>query len=223
MRVTRAFAFIDLCGFTAFTECHGDDVAVWVLAELRAGLREIAARRGVRVAKWLGDGAMLSSTSTVSLVAMTVEIRHRLRGTIPGLSVRVGMAAGPVIMFEGDDYIGRAVNVASRICDEAAPDQVLATWTVAREVPTWVTLGDVGAVDLKGFTDLVEVVSVDVAASSTASMIADPVCGLVIPSGFATGPVGSDSAQPPRFCSQDCAEAYRAHRPDRGPWFGPVG
>lgn len=115
MSVVRAFAFIDLCGFTAFTESHGDDVAVDVLAELRAGLREIAARRGVRVAKWLGDGAMSSSTATRSLVSMTVEIRHRLRVTIPDLSVRVGMDAGPAIMFEGDDYIGRAVNVALRI------------------------------------------------------------------------------------------------------------
>lgn len=219
MRVARTFAFIDLCGFTAFTECHGDGVAVKVLAELRAGLREIAARRGVRVAKWLGDGAMLSSTSTASLVAMVVEIRHRLRGTIPDLSVRVGMDAGPVIMFEGDDYIGRAVNLASRICHEATPDQVLATWCVARDVPGWVTLGDPRAVHLKGFADFVEVLSVDVATLSKQAMVSDPVCGLTIPSRFATSASGP-APSPARFCSLDCAEAFAAQNPDRGAPFG---
>ena len=47
--------------FTAFTERFGDERTVVVLASFRTRVREIAARRGVRVTKWLGDGAMLSS------------------------------------------------------------------------------------------------------------------------------------------------------------------
>jgi class 3 adenylate cyclase len=30
-------------------------------------------------------------------------------------------------MFEGDDYIGRSVNMASRLCDRAKEGKVLAT------------------------------------------------------------------------------------------------
>ena len=44
------------------------------------------------------------------------------------------MARGPVILFEGDDYIGTAVNLAARLCDIAAPHEVLATPSIT-EVP----------------------------------------------------------------------------------------
>ena len=115
----RCFAFIDLSGFTAFTDRHGDERVVVVLAQLRTALREAAARRGVRVVKWLGDGAMLSSTMTDAVSALVVEMDHRMRTAIPSLAVRAGLDCGPVIMFEGDDYIGRCVNLASRLCDQA--------------------------------------------------------------------------------------------------------
>ena len=59
MRVARTFAFVDLSGFTQFTDLHGDDEAVAVLSQFRAALRATASDIGVRVAKWLGDGAML--------------------------------------------------------------------------------------------------------------------------------------------------------------------
>ena len=56
MRVRRYFAFVDLCGFTRFTEVHGDEEAVSVLTGFRTLVRYIASEHGVRVAKWLGDG-----------------------------------------------------------------------------------------------------------------------------------------------------------------------
>jgi len=58
-RVTRTFAFIDLCGFTDFSDSHGDDAAVGELVKLRASVRAAAPLFGVRVDKWLGDGVML--------------------------------------------------------------------------------------------------------------------------------------------------------------------
>lgn len=207
MRVDRTFAFIDLCGFTAFSERHGDDVAVTVLAELRSALREIAARRGVRVAKWLGDGAMLGSTSSTSLVAMVVEIRHRLRSTIPDLSVRVGMDRGPVIMFEGDDYIGRAVNVAARLCGKAAEGQILGTLDVLDDLPPWVLADQLSSVELKGFAHRIEIASVDLALPRDAHAATDPVCGLTLPIPFMVASPETALSMA-RFCSVDCAEAF---------------
>src|SRR5579863_9815671 len=111
MRVERCFAFVDLSGFTAFTERYGDEQTVVVLTNFRTRVREIAARRGVRVTKWLGDGAMLSSSDAPAVVAMVMELAGIVPQTLP-LDIRAGLAQGPVIMFEGDDYIGRAANVA---------------------------------------------------------------------------------------------------------------
>src|SRR3546814_16788248 len=106
-----------------------------MLAQMRTTLRESAARRGVRVVKWLGDGAMLSSTMIDAVAGLVVELDTRLAEIIPSLPVRAGMASGPVIMFEGDDYIGAPVTIAARLCDQAQTPEVLATVTVAAHRP----------------------------------------------------------------------------------------
>ena len=41
------------------------------------------------------------------------------------LTLRAGIATGYALLFEGDDYIGSAVNMASRLCDIAGPHEVL--------------------------------------------------------------------------------------------------
>ena len=58
-RVQRTFAFVDVSGFTAFTDREGDAAAVEMLETIRAIIRRLSSVHGVRVAKWLGDGAML--------------------------------------------------------------------------------------------------------------------------------------------------------------------
>ncbi|HSN70419.1 MAG TPA: hypothetical protein VLT59_02875, partial [Steroidobacteraceae bacterium] len=59
MRVPRTFVFVDLSGFTNYTAAFGDDAAGRVLATFRAIVRNVASDRGVRIAKWLGDGCMI--------------------------------------------------------------------------------------------------------------------------------------------------------------------
>jgi len=158
MRVDRCFAFIDLCGFTAYTEENGDEEAVLLLAGFRTSLREAAARRGVRIVKWLGDGAMLSSTMPDAVIALVVETDHQLERTSATLSLRAGMDVGPVIMFEGDDYIGRSVNIAARLCDKAEAGTVLAT-PDDLHLPTWVHIADTRTVSIRGIAEPLEVVA----------------------------------------------------------------
>ena len=109
-RVRRTFAFIDLCGFTDFVDEHGDHGAVAELQTLRAAVREVAPLFGVRVEKWLGDGLMLVGVESEPLVgaALAIEQRHHRTGQ---LELRGGVASGDVILLEGDDYVGRAVNL----------------------------------------------------------------------------------------------------------------
>ena len=59
MRVPRTFAFVDLSGFTNYTAAYGDDAAGRILSTFRSLVREVSSERGVRVAKWLGDGCMI--------------------------------------------------------------------------------------------------------------------------------------------------------------------
>ena len=148
---------MDLSGFTQFTDIHGDDEAVAVLTHFRAALRATASDFGVRIAKWLGDGAMLVSVDTVSLVEATVSLADRFasEGLLP---LRAGLAAGNVILFEGDDYTGGAINLAARLCDLAAPLEVLATVDVGEQVPDGIAAVAVGEHLIAGLAVPVEVV-----------------------------------------------------------------
>jgi class 3 adenylate cyclase len=209
MRVERCFAFVDLCGFTAFIEHYGDERTVVVLADFRTRIREIAARRGVRVTKWLGDGAMFSSEDTQAVAAAVLELGVVVPKSIP-LEVRAGISRGPVIMFEGDDYIGRATNVASRLCDAAHPGQTLATREVVSHVPRWVAAGEPRFYPALGFDRPLEASLITVGTAEV--VVIDPCCGLVLPLipdlDTRFGPDGSIQ----RFCSTACALSWEENQ-----------
>ena len=158
MRVHRSFAFVDVSGFTALTETEGDEHAVEVLTAFRALLREICARRGVRIAKWLGDGVMLVCVETPPLLAGILELHHvvcTVSSPAQTVSIRSGVTSGDVILMEGDDYIGHCVNVAARLCDLAQAGEALASPSVMDHLPRWgvvVTHRDV-ALTRRGKTD----------------------------------------------------------------------
>lgn len=124
-RVRRTFGFIDLSGFTNFAVTHGDDRAVEQLSIFRAAVRSVGSATGIRVAKWLGDGAMLVGLDAAGLISALLRIKALVEHNAE-LSVHGGVASGDVILFEGDDHIGSVVNLASRLADLAEPGQILA-------------------------------------------------------------------------------------------------
>jgi adenylate cyclase len=160
-RVHRGFAFVDLCGFTDFADEAGDDEAAEVLHVLRAGVREAATNHGVRVDKWLGDGAMLITVELPALLAAVVEAKWAISDQV-SLSLRCGVAAGPVMIFEGDDYVGRAVNLAAKLCELAQPDQCLATADLAAACPVGLEATPIGARSVSGFHEPMELVAIDI-------------------------------------------------------------
>ena len=156
-RVHRSFGFIDLSGFTDFVDEYGDQAALTELQHLRGAVREVAPMFGVRVEKWLGDGCMLVGVDNEPVVAAVVAIQQRYLLN-SALELRAGIATGDVLLLDGDDYVGQAVNLASRLCDNAGADQVLAD---ARELhlPTWVVATERIEVPIKGFSEPVEAVA----------------------------------------------------------------
>jgi len=166
MRVRRYFAFVDLCGFTRFTEVHGDVESVAVLTGFRALVRDIASEHGVRVAKWLGDGAMFVSTDGPALAAALLELDQRASDAVD-LPIRAGFSGGDVILFEGDDYIGGPVNLASRLSDVASPGEILASADLGAFVPDGGEVRPVEPRVVPGFMQPVPIVAVGVAEPIT--------------------------------------------------------
>ena len=77
------------------------------------------------MAKWLGDGAMIVGVEPEPVIEAVVSMIEANR-EMTALPLRAGVASGDVILFEGDDHIGQAVNLASRLSDLAGPDEILA-------------------------------------------------------------------------------------------------
>lgn len=159
--VRRNFAFIDLCGFTQLTDEHGVGAAVAALSTFRAVVRERAGWRGVRVAKWLGDGAMLVATEPRPLLDAVLRMEQSLDVRGCPLPLRAGVAAGRVILFEGDDYIGRPVNLAARLCDDAEPRQILVTASLYDAAGAGLGARPLGPYLIRGFNRPVDVVDLN--------------------------------------------------------------
>jgi class 3 adenylate cyclase/YHS domain-containing protein len=217
VRVDRCFAFLDLCGFSAYTELNGDEEAVSVLSMMRSVVRRAADRRGVRVMKWLGDGVMLASGDRGSIAAATLEIRHHLGGASP-LSVRTGICRGDVLVFDGDDYVGAVINAAARLCDRAGPGQILMAEHPDATVPPWATTRPYGLVDVPGLSKPLAVHEVDVLLTPDTQPVMDPVCGMPVDPSVAVSPTGEHGPELRCFCSAECAEHWgraagrRVHR-----------
>ena len=126
MRVFRCFSFVDMCGFTRMNDTLGDDEALAVLAAFRAIVRGLSPDHGIRVGKWLGDGCMFVGTEVRPVVETVLDLTERMENASIVLPLRIGIAAGKVIVFEGDDFIGMPINLASRLCDAAGPGATMA-------------------------------------------------------------------------------------------------
>jgi adenylate cyclase len=157
MRIPRTFAFVDLSGFTNYTAAFGDDAAGRILSAFRSLVREIASERGVRIAKWLGDGCMIVSVDQSNAISFALALENRSAEVCAPLSLRVGIASGYALLFEGDDYIGSAVNMASRLCDMAGPFEVLIPTMQLERMPEGVTATPYGEVELRGFPGTIDV------------------------------------------------------------------
>lgn len=207
VRVARTFAFIDLCGFTSLTSAHGDEPAVALLAEFRASVRDVCSRRGVRIAKWLGDGAMLVCVEVAPAVAAAVEIENRMARRRSPLAIRAGLSCGDVILFEGDDYIGHAVNLAARICDLAEAHEILATQEVVAHAPPWVARAPAGIRFVRGLAHPVTLVELGLRPDRD-DHATDPVCRMEIPRAAAATTRAGPDGETVFFCSHSCAETW---------------
>jgi adenylate cyclase len=168
--VTRSFAFVDITGFTTYCDRHGEHAAIEVLTRFRGLVRDITARRGVRVAKWLGDGAMLVGVDEGPLIASVAELV--LRSPAAGIDTHAGLASGTVLFFEGDDYVGRPANLASRLCDVAEPGEILAH-SLHGELPRWIEVTGRRAVEVTGMGGIASVVRLGVREQTAVDAVGD--------------------------------------------------
>lgn len=181
-RVELVVVFCDLRGFTAFSVRADTDTVIMVLQRYYEVLeRTVNAYEGALI-RFSGDGAMVLLNAPVSVpdpalraVAMASDMQRDVQELLAGwralegrrLGFGVGIAMGPAtvggIGSEGRlDYtaVGNAVNLASRLCDNAQDNQILVDRVAAQAIGARMPLVALKALDIKGLDQPVPVFAV---------------------------------------------------------------
>ena len=164
--------FVDLRGFTGFTETAEPEEVMSVLREYHAELgRAIMAHDGT-IEHFAGDGIMILFNDPVPVeehelhaIRMTLAMRQSMSGLSQswrkrgyalgfGAGIAGGYATIGTIGFEGRlDYgaIGTVTNLAARLCGEATDSQILISPRIFSKIEAQVETEPVGELTLKGF------------------------------------------------------------------------
>ncbi|MGD9884906.1 MAG: adenylate/guanylate cyclase domain-containing protein [Reyranella sp.] len=196
-------AFVDLAGFSAIADVHGDAAAIAVLELFEDMVREALSEYEPPI-KWIGDEAMLAfrepQTAVQALGALLQACRREPRLPL----TRAGLNHGPVIR-RATDLFGSTVNIAARLTSLASPGQLLATEPVAMAAAAkGIRTRDLGKMALRSVRGEVSLYEIELAPSPDPAWI-DPVCKMHAPYA-AYRRADSDG---PWFCSLRCEEAYR--------------
>ena len=90
-----------------------------------------------------------------------MDLEQRASSVCAPLTLRAGIATGHALLFEGDDYIGSAVNMAARLCDYAHDFDVLMPTMHLDRLPEGVMPSPFGEIELRGFPGAIDVVAPD--------------------------------------------------------------
>ncbi len=152
---TVTIAFTDIEGSSAMMERLGDAMFLNLLAWHDRIVREAAASFRGYVVKSQGDGYMLAFPSAAEALRCIVSIRDRSNEGFEGRAIRVraGLHSGEAIRRE-DDFFGRTVVMAARLCSMARGGEILASDLVhalARGLGTF-QFDDSRSLTLRGIT-----------------------------------------------------------------------
>lgn len=203
--VARTFAMIDLAGFTALTEAHGDDQA----ADVAMAFSELARDSlgpADQLVKTIGDAVLLASpdpTAGLELVSRTLAACREINSF---LVTRTGLHHG-FVAERADDYFGATVNLTARLAAHAGGSQVLATLPIANAArQLGVVVEDLGDTAFKNVAEPTRVFALDFGLAPAAESV-DPVCRMRVDHRSAAGTLRHGGVEY-WFCSLECAGRF---------------
>ena len=149
-RVSMTFCFVDLTGFTRYTEEEGDEEAL-DLIERFTDTVEATLPSEATIVKTIGDEVMVVSPEPASLTEWAAGFLALFQERP---QPRVGIHHGAAVFRDGD-YFGGDVNLAHRVVSRALAGEVLVTQGLvdATDAPDFLRFDAIGEVVLKGFPE----------------------------------------------------------------------
>ena len=158
--VPVTLCFIDLTGFTCYTEEEGDLEALDVVENFVRTVEETLPPEAT-IVKTIGDEVMVVSPDPASLTDWAVGLLARFPERP---QPRVGIHYAQAVYRDGD-YFGTHVNLAHRVVGRALAGEVMVTDTVRESLgERGLSCAPIGEVSLKGFPEPTELYLVRPAA-----------------------------------------------------------
>jgi adenylate cyclase len=149
-RVSMTFCFVDLTGFTRYTEEEGDEEALDMI-ERFIDTVEATLPSEATIVKTIGDEVMVVSPEPATLTEWAVGLLALFQERP---QPRVGIHHGAAVFRDGD-YFGGDVNLAHRVVSRALGGEVLVTEAVVEAIDEsdFLRFDAIGEVVLKGFPE----------------------------------------------------------------------
>jgi len=177
VRTPVAVLFSDIKGSTAYFEKFGDAQGLAMVQRHNAMLFPVIEECGGRVVKTIGDAIMAVFEEPKGAVQGAIAMQRVLEGDRIGqpfeehIHIKVGLHSGPCIVKDNDIY-GDVVNVASRVQNQAEPDQILITEDLmgaAKKIG--VQCARMGHTSMRGRVEPINIYAVAWSASSNDQLI----------------------------------------------------
>lgn len=180
MSAGKTFAFVDLAGFSALTETHGDDAAADLVGQFERMVRASLGSSDELVAM-IGDAAFLASPDPAAALGLLRRVWSRANAESDFPTLRAGVHHGDAAARDGN-YFGTAVNLAARVAGEARGGQIVGSASVVDAArAAGFRVQSLGVVRLKNLRQSLELFSLDSGPAPSAEVV-DPVCRMrVVP------------------------------------------
>ena len=152
-----AVGFVDLVGFTEISNGMEPRVLAAFIREFEGRAHDVVTAEGARVVKLIGDEVMFAATDPAAACRAAHALMDGFSTELERVVPRGGLAYGDVLV-RGGDYYGSIVNLASRLVDEAVPQELLVTQELVDATPDC-EFAPAGRRMVKGFVDPVVVQS----------------------------------------------------------------
>ncbi len=202
------FTFVDLAGYTALTEVHGDDHAADLASDFFARMRVVADRHESEILKTIGDAVLLRCADPTTAVRCALETVDHLADAPNFPAVRVGVHTGSAVNRKGE-WFGGAINLAARVSAAAAGGETLLTATTceAALVGEDIVLEKMPPQRFKNLSEDVTVYRASRPGRRKGRLEIDPVCRMAVAPERSAGSLVY-AGRRFHFCSLDCANRF---------------
>ena len=206
--IEATFCFIDIAGYTALTDTHGEVAAADLVDDFRDLISATIEPSG-QLQSLIGDCAFvvfpdpIAAIHALSALYQLIADRHNFP------VVRTGMHHGPALV-RANSHFGSAVNLAARVAAQATGGRILCTEEIAKVlaqsgVPN-IEVEHKGAILLKNIPQSVDLYEV-VLSSFVREYAIDPVCKMQVDTRQAAGDLHFNR-KTYWFCSLACVERF---------------